>query len=1180
MSAEKWTESQKDAITARGGTLLVSAAAGSGKTAVLVQRVIERITDREHPADADRLLVVTFTKAAASEMRGRIEAAISGLLEADPFNVRLQRQQILLSRAHISTIDSFCSDLVKENFYLLGISPDFRILDDGEMAVLRSEAVTRVLDEYYGKQDPAFLDFAEAFSSGRDDGKIGATVNELYDFVRAHPFPKRWLEEKAALYRADVPAPNSVWGETVLSFAKEAADYCVSVTRRSLSLAESDPQVAAAYSDALRSDLSGLEGLREDAEKGRWDPLRVRAENFAYQKFRPLRGHGEDPVKNAVSAGRKEVKDAVSRIAGLLCASQRQCGEDVERLSHIVAKLFEVTERFSEILDGLKAERRAADFGDLEHWALKLLVTDTGAGFERTDQAEEISSRFDEIMVDEYQDTNEAQEMIFRAVSKEEKNLFLVGDVKQSIYRFREAMPQLFLRRRAACLPYDREKPEFPARVVLGRNFRSRPGVTGTVNFVFRQLMSRQAGEMDYTKDEELVPGAEYPPSGSPEAELDVIDLSASEGESGMIAAESRLIAERIYALTDGSFPVTDHGAQRPALYRDCCVLLRSANRYAHEYARELTALGIPAWADTAGGFFEAYEVGVALSLLRVVDNPLLDIPLLSVMMSPVYGFTPDDMARIRVGSRPGRLYQAVARAAEEGDARAGSFLADMEGFRTFAATMPADRLIRTVFTKTGLPDLVQSMTGGDLRLANLRLLLEYARRYEDSGFNGLSGFLRYLDRLQKSGADLSAASTVSESANVVRIMSVHHAKGLEFPVCFLAGCARSFHRETAEVVLHPDLGPGLRLKDPTTGSRYTTLPREAAALELERDGMSEELRILYVALTRAREKLVMVTAVKDAAKTLAKLSARLTEEERIQPYVVRGASSISDWLLLCALRHPDGRLLRDMAGAPPGAAVPAEERWDVRVVRPREEQPGDAASVSAPVPPDPALRREIEARLDYRYPYAALRGVCAKVAASDLAAGEFSERFAASSRPAFLEKTGLTPAQRGTALHAFMQFADFRSAAADPGKELERLVREGYLTPYEAEAVDLAHAERFFESGLAKRILVSGRVEREYRFTVEIPASDANPGLVPPAGDERVVLQGAVDCAFEESGGIVIVDFKTDRTNDPAGLWRRYRGQLALYRRALTQCTGKTVKECLLYSFSMDREISQEINS
>lgn len=1178
MSAEKWTESQKDAITARGGTLLVSAAAGSGKTAVLVRRVIERITDREHPADADRLLVVTFTKAAATEMRGRIETAISELLEADPFNVRLQRQQILLSRAHISTIDSFCSDLVKENFYLLGVSPDFRILDDGEMAVLRSEAVTRVLDEYYGKQDPAFLDFAEALSSGRDDGKVGETVNRLYDFVRAHPFPKRWLEEKAALYRADVPAGRSVWGETVLSFAGEAADYCVSVTKRSLSLAQADGEVAAAYSDALRSDLAGLEALRGDAEQGRWDPLRARAEGFAFQKFRPLRGHGDDPVKNAVTAGRKEVKNTVARLSGLLCASQRQCGEDVARLAPVVGKLFEVTVRFSEILDGLKSERRAADFGDLEHWALKLLVRDTGSGFARTAQAEEIASRFDEIMVDEYQDTNEAQEIIFRAVSKEEKNLFLVGDVKQSIYRFREAMPQLFLRRRAACVPYDRERPRFPACVSLGRNFRSRRGVTGTVNFVFRQLMSRKAGEMDYTKEEELVPGAEYPPAGEPAAELDVIDLSASSEESGMVAEESRLIAERIYALTDGSFSVTDHGAQRPALYRDCCVLLRSANRYAHEYARELTALGIPAWADTAGGFFEAYEIGVALSLLRVVDNPLLDIPLLSVLMSPVYGFTPDDMARLRAGDRPERLYSAVARAAKEGDARAKAFLSDMEGFRTFAATMPADRLIRTVFTKTGLPDLVQAMTGGDLRLANLRLLLEYAKRYEDSGYSGLSGFLRYLDRLRKSGADLSAASAVSESANVVRVMSIHHAKGLEFPVCFLAGCARSFHRETSEVILHPELGPGLRLKDPATGCRYTTLPREAAALELERDGMSEELRILYVALTRAREKLVAVTAVKNAAKTLSKLSARLTDKERIQPYVVRGATSISDWLLLCALRHPDGKALRDMAGASPEITVPAEEGWDIRVVHPKEERPEAGVSAAAPVPPDPALRRELEARLDYRYPYAGLRGVCAKVAASELASGEFSERFAAVSRPAFLEKTGLTPAQRGTALHAFMQFADFRGAAEAPGKELERLVREGYLTPYEAEAVDLGHVERFFESKLAKRILASGRVEREYRFTVEIPASDANPGLAPPAGDERVVLQGAVDCAFEEDGGIVIVDFKTDRTNDPESLWRRYRGQLALYRRALVQCTGKNVNECLLYSFGMDRAISREI--
>ena len=1173
----EWTPEQRNAIFARGGSLLVSAAAGSGKTAVLVRRVIERITDPDHPVDADRLLVVTFTKAAAAEMNDRISAEISALLEKDPSNVRLQRQQILLSRAKIGTIDSFCSDLVRENFFKLGVSPDFRILDDGEMAVLRAEAVSDTLDEFYARADPSFFSFVEEFSSGRDDARVAATVDLLYDFVRSHPFPRRWLGEKAALYDRKGPAGESVWGKAILASAAEAADYAASVARNALASVAGDEQLSAAYSDAFRSDLASLLSFREAAAAGDWD-LCARRCAFEFQKLRPVRGRGDDPLKNAASDARKEIKAVAGKIASLFTGSQAQWDAELGRLAPHVRMLFRVTERFGEVLAQKKAERRAADFGDLEHWALRLLVRETAGGFERTPDAAELSARFEEIMVDEYQDTNEAQDMIFRALSRDETNLFLVGDVKQSIYRFRQAMPQIFLRRRAALPPYDPEKKNFPACVVLGRNFRSRSGVTGAVNFVFRQLMSRRAGELDYTGEEELVPGASYPPSTEPAASLEIIDLSGTDlkKDSDMIRAESRRIAERIYSMTDGSFFVSDRGKRRPAVYRDFCILLRSANRTAHEYARELSALGIPAWADTAGGFFAASEVGVAVSLLQAVDNPMQDIPLLAVMMSPVYGFTPDEMAEIRLHARSGRLYPAVAAAARDGSRRAADFLAELETFRTLAATMPSDRLIRALYDRTGLPDLVQAMPNGELRLANLRLLLSYAKKYESSGYNGLSGFIRFIGRLKKSRTDLSAASTISETANVVRIMSIHHSKGLEFPVCILAGCSRGFHRERSDVLLHPELGPGIRLKDPATGARCSTAVREAVALELERDGMSEELRVLYVAMTRAKEKLVMMTTLNDAAKTLRTLASRLTPEPRIQPYVVRGASSISDWLLLCALRHPDAGALRDLAGVSQAAAVPAEEPCEFRIVRPRPEgEPERAAERLPEAEADPALLGRLERDLDFAYPYAGLNGVCAKVAASELAAGKFAARYAATARPAFLGESGLTPAERGTALHAFLQFADYRAAAERPETELARLEREGFLTPQQARAVDLAAVRRFFDSPIARRILSSPRMEREYRFSVEIPAGEIRAGLTGALAAEPVILQGAADCVFEEGGDLVIVDYKTDRERDPAALWARYREQLGWYRRALELCTGKKVRQCLLYSFSIGGEIA-----
>lgn len=1177
MAEKKWTPQQQDAISARGGTLLVSAAAGSGKTAVLVERVIERLTDPVCPTDADRLLVVTFTKAAAAEMSGRISARIAQLLEQDPSSIRLQRQQVLLTRAHISTIHSFCSDLIRENFYKLGVAPDFRILEESEMQILRAEAADEALEEAYAQQDPVFAQLVEAFSSTRDDKRLVDMIFTLYDFVRSHPFPKRWLKEKAELYHADVPAGQTPWGEKLFAFAADALDYALSLTRNSLEQMKADEKINTAYEAAFFSDLNGLQVLREKAKQKQWDALFAGCSNFSFEKLKPLRGYADDPLKNQLSASRKEVKAAVEKIGKLLGAEEEACGEEIAALSPLVERLFVLTTRFGDFLDAKKAERRAADFSDLEHWALRLLVQDTGGQPEFTEEAKELQNQFDEIMVDEYQDTNEAQDMIFQAVSKNGSNLFLVGDVKQSIYSFRQAMPQIFLNRRAAFVPYDRGKDEYPASISLDRNFRSRKGVTETVNFVFRQLMSRQTGDLDYDEQEELKAGASYPPADFPAAQLDIVDLSSVEDEREMVQAESRHLAEVIYELLGSGMQVTVDGITRPVGFSDICILLRSANKWASVYARELQRMGIPAWADTAGGFFAAPEVAVVLSFLRVIDNPLQDIPLLAVLMSPIYGFTADEMAPIRTPDVKLPLYLALKKAAENGTVRVQSFLKEMEELRTLAATLPADRLVRILYERTGYADMVQAMQNGELRLANLRLLLEYARKYEASGYGGISGFLRFVDRLERRGGDLPAASTVRETADVVRLMSIHRSKGLEFPVCILAGCSRRFNKERGDVLLHPELGFGAKLKDVQTGSRVTTLPREATALEIDRAEMSEELRVLYVAMTRAKEKLILVTTVKDAVKTLGKLAPRLTEEPRLQPYVVRSVSNISDWLLLCALRHPDGGRLRELAGALPGVTLPCEETWQIRLLRP-EDLPDETVpeQEKLPVVPKPEQVEALQAPLLYQYPYVALQGVQSKVAASELAAQEFSQQYAASSRPAFLSAKGLTPAERGTALHAFLQFANYKAACEAPEQELERLTAAGFITQEQAGAVDLERIRAFFQSAVARRMLQAERMEREYRFTVEIPARRVKPQLEGlPEGEEPVVLQGAMDCVFEENGGLVIVDYKTDHTKDTAALWERYKVQLGLYKQALEQCTGLQVKECLLYSFYLNRQIS-----
>lgn len=1165
-----WTPAQQDAIYAWGGSLLVSAAAGSGKTSVLVQRLIERLTDPINPVDADRLLVVTFTKAAASEMKSRIAKEIGILLEREPDNIHLQRQQILLNRAYISTIHSFCSELVRENFYKLGISPDFRIMEESEMALLRQETITAVLNRYYEQQDHLFYELVDTFSVGRDDARVSRIIQTLYDFIRSHPFPKRWLSETANLYRTNDSIEDTPWGERVLNFAGQAVEYCCVLIRNSLELMDSCPDILNAYEEAYLSDLSGLLKIQEAITDRKWDLLIELCNNFTFNRLKTLKGAKDDPIRIAVSANRDEVKTTLKKIGGLFCGTCAECVQDLKRMAPLVDKLFEIVCAYSDLLDEEKAKIKAADFGDLEHWALRLLVKDTDQGPEWTPEARELSQRFEEVMVDEYQDTNEAQDMIFRALSRNSENLFLVGDVKQSIYGFRQAMPQLFLRRRREYPLYQKEINCYPACIVLDRNFRSVKGVTDAVNFVFRQLMSRETGDLDYRGDEELVPAADISNSGTA-MQLDILDLSAGEDEE-MVTAEARHLAELILELTSQETIRDNNGQERPVSFSDITVLLRSANQYAYQYVRELRSYGVPAAADTSVGFFSAPEVAAVLAFLRVIDNPMQDIPLLAVLMGPIYGFTADEMAQLRIHEKSKNIYLMLTAAKE--NERVAGVLRDIERFRMLAAAMTSDRLINELYEQTGFPEIVQAMENGELRLGNLRLLLDYARKYEASGYNGLSGFIHVLDRLERQNQDLSAAA--EGAANAVRIMSIHHSKGLEFPICIVAGCARRFNQDHNEVLLHPQLGFGCRLPDMITGGRFTTLPREAIALEQNREDMSEELRVLYVAMTRAKQKLIMVTSVKDVDKTLTRLASKLPADGQIQPYVVRGCTSISDWILLCALRHPSGASLRERAGIGERPALTADEDWEIRVIRTEKEPEVHQDSVEEPLNflssdmPEKELPESFVQMFHYQYPYQELSALQAKVTASGLSKQTEKELFEAVSRPAFMEKSGLTPAEKGTALHAFMQFADFTRASVSPKEELERLVQERFITKEQAEAVEIEKIRTFFDSELGMRLLRSDHILREYRFTVELPAQKAVPNLSEQWAEQKVVLQGAIDCAFEEDDAFVILDFKTDHIKSVQELSDRYALQLSLYRSALQSCTNKKVKECLLYSFHL----------
>ena len=856
-----------------------------------------------------------------------------------------------------------------------------------------------------------------------------------------------------------------------------------------------------------------------------------------------------------------------------LCANTAENEEDMAYLAPLLNKLFDLTLRFSEEFAQLKKEKHATDFSDIEHLALSLLIERQDGRICRSPLAEELSERYAEILVDEYQDTNEAQDLLFRMLSHNEENLFLVGDVKQSIYRFRQAMPEIFLNRRDRLPPYEHD--HYPARITLGRNFRSRKGVTGMVNFLFRQLMSKPLGEMEYTKEEELVPAASYPESQEPDCELHLLD-AGDKGDNSAAVYEARYIAARINQMLREGLTVQDGGKTRPARRKDFCILLRGIKGKADVYVQELARCGVPAWAELSGGFFDTAEIRTMLSLMRILDNPLQDVPLLSVLFSPIYGFTPDDAAALREIKKHTPLYRCMTQAAKQGDQKCEAFLSQLSFLRRLSATLPAESLLRRIYEETGYPALVQAMDGAEQRAANLQLLLSYAAKYEAAGHQGLTGFIRFIDRLEEQQAQLSAASAVSESADVVRVMSIHKSKGLEFPVCILANCAGAFNQSgrNQRLLLHAKLGAGLMRRDEETLRLFSTIPHTAVRLASERSELSEELRVLYVALTRAREKLLLVMTVKNPEKKLSALASTLTGQTAVAPFAVRNAKSYGDWLLTAALRHPDAAPLRALL---PEQEIPLlNVDFSLRtVICPAlaETEVAEATDVQE-LPPNPALEAEIRRRVEYEYPYAALSRSVAKRAASSLGEQEMQFSMIGVSRPSFLEKEGLTPAERGTALHKFMQFSDYHKAGENPDAEVARLVEKGFLSEAEGKAVDRKRVAAFFQSTLAKRMLQSETLLREYKFTFFLPAGECDDGLPDSVAQEKVLVQGIADCVFVENGKLIIVDYKTDRIAHEDALVERYRAQLSVYRRALAECIGLPVGQTLLYSFHLGKEI------
>ncbi|MBR3949016.1 MAG: helicase-exonuclease AddAB subunit AddA [Clostridia bacterium] len=1180
-----WTPGQKNAIDARRGSILVSAAAGSGKTAVLTERVIQRITDRENPTSIDRLLIVTFTRAAAQEMKERISAAVSSLLKENPGDVNLINQQMLLPGAQISTIDSFCMNLVKENFQLLGISPDFRTADESELKVIKAAAMEKAIESMYEDGGESFRTLVEVLFKGRDDSSIEESMEKLYQSAISYPFPESRLDEFVCSFSDKKPFSESVYGKRIIAHLKENLTYAIECSDEILSAIENDEILTKILYDAASTDKAQCEYICAFLNEGNWDEARRAVFQFSpARRGNTPKSLKDDPFVKRLTDMRKENTDRIRGLSKIMCTSEEEYRDDMKFFLPLMESLVTCTKSFMTCFSEMKKEKKLADFSDIAHMALSLLVKETEDGFESTDLAKEISQNYDEILIDEYQDTNKAQDMLFTSVSR--NNLFRVGDVKQSIYSFRQAMPEIFLSLKNSFEAYDSEKDNYPAKIILGNNFRSRKGVTDIINFIFSQIMSEESGGMEYGQEDSLVASAKYDEKSEADTELHIIDTAKLDKfKENKVIAQAKYAADLINRMIADGYTVKDGDTERKATYKDFAVLLRAVGgdrgvTYADVFRKE----GIPAFTEVSGKFLMSNEVSLALNILRIIDNPKQDIPLLSVMMSPVFGFTPDEISDLKTETKTGiyeddkraDVYTCLMRMKEKSE-KVSAFLSRISFWRNLSLCLSLGELVSEIYEDTALMAIFDAVDKSGTKRANLMLLCDYASAYEKSGYSGLTGFLSFIEKLRDKKQDMSGSLGISQQADVVKIITIHKSKGLEFPVCILSGCSGKFNTMDISdnmIISHKD-GVGLMRRNPETFEQYETLCHNAVKLSLKNDLLSEEMRVLYVALTRAREKLIMLYADDNPLKAIGSMMNRINPcTDRINPVLVKEAYNYGRWIITALLRHKDAKLLREEVGGTENAVLYCESPLKVVFSEYESEVEAETASQKRETA-DKDFLKLIEERAGYRYKYEALSKVITKRAASEVDRDFIDRDYFASKMPTFMYEGGLTGAMKGIATHTFIQFADYEKAKLSVQNEIDRLFSLGVLSEAEAKGINVKAVETFFESSLAKRILKSEKVMREKKFTIEVPVGEIYPEEAFIAGDEMMMIQGIADCAFLEKGELVVVDYKTDRLNNEDDFRKKYSSQVLLYKKALEQSTGYRVRETLLYSFHLGKEIA-----
>lgn len=1211
MAEVKWTNEQLQAIQEKDSNILVAAAAGSGKTAVLVERIIHKIIDEQ--MDIDKILVVTFTNAAASEMRERILEAIYKKLEENPENVHLQRQIILLNKASICTIHSFCLDVIHNHFYEIDLPSNFKIADTAEIDLLKQEVLDDLFEQKYTENDKDFIELLENYTNYRGDEALQELVLKIYKFIQSSPFPIKWLQEKLELLKIeDKDISQTIWGKLIIQAVEDDIQESIMQLETVKSKMALYPEMTKFY-QKICEDLIILKDLQN---YNSWDELYIKLLNFNFSKW-PV----DKKVTNDLKEDSKEIRDKVKKhikekTAKLLSCSQEQAVKDLKIITPILEKLANLVTEFTKNFAEKKKEKNCIDFNDIEHFALKILLDENN---NPTEVAKKYKEKFEEIAIDEYQDSNLVQEAILTSISKG-NNIFMVGDVKQSIYKFRQARPELFLQKYDEYKNKEEKAQEDNLKIQLFRNFRSRQNILNITNLVFESIMSKELGDINYNENEYLNYGANYP---EPEeiknyagiAELDIIDLkedesiTAFEGEEDEEeqerveddVLEAKFVANKIQELLNSDYMVFDKKlGYRKIRPKDIVILLRATSNLSPIYEKEISDLELPVFSDTSGTYLDTVEIQTILSVLKTIDNPLQDIPLVVVLRSSICNFTDNDLITIRLTDRNCNFYEALikTRIICDGDLKnkIESFLEKLEKWKSISQYMPLDEFIWQIYLDTGYYQYVGLLPNGAMRQANLKTLFEKAKQYEKASFKGLFNFIQFIDKLKKQNGDLASAKLIGENEDVIRIMSIHKSKGLEFPVVFLCNSHKKFNMQDLNdiILLHQDIGFGPTIMDTTRKIKYSSIAKDAIKLKMKQETLSEEQRILYVALTRAKEKLYITGRSKDFTKYVQDKNKVLemyeSEKIKLDAKLMKKANSYLDWIMYVYLFN-QGRtitlkgesyklsdiitlnvsnkkdLLKALAKEEVVEQIDLKEKIEQILKNKSDEE-------------NKKSEQALEELLEWKYDYivdttlptksSVTKIKQEKIKLEEILKGIESEEveYKKSYTPKFMqEDKKISNAEKGTLVHLCIQRLDERKdyELKDIQNMILNLVEKEIITQNEADAIDVNLIYQYTKSQLFEELRQAKEVHKEQPFYINIPAKD----VVSEAENSKknILVQGIIDLYYiDKNDNLVLIDFKTDYiSNEPNAkekILEKYKVQLEIYKTALEQALGRKVNK------------------